>query len=124
MPMQTGTVEERKARKGAPARPDLVPPGLVLEDLKIAFHGNVYAFLPGQPCFVWGANWKRKQKFTDLPDLTRTLGFEDQESRDLPAFWAADSASRDFRLPQDLSSVAKRAYPWGTVPDCLLGHRD
>ena len=88
--MQTGTVEQRKVRKDAPARPDLVPPGLALEDLKIAFHGNIYAFLPEQPFFVWGANWKRKQKFTDLPDLTEALGFEDKDSRLLPSFTVAE----------------------------------
>jgi hypothetical protein len=108
--MQTGTVEERKARKDAPARPDLVPPGLVLEDLKFAFHGNIYAFLPGQPFLVWGANWKRKQKFTDLPGLTRVLGFEDEDSRVLPSL-----TKRCWRDSMR-AACPTRPRPTGAVP--------
>ena len=72
--------------------------------------------------FIWDADWKRKQKFTDLPNLIKVLGFEDQSSRILPAI-ATDMAARDFRLPQELFDTVERAYPRGSVPDCLLGVR-
>jgi hypothetical protein len=114
--MQTGKAEGDKARQ------DLVPPGLALEDLKITFQGNIYALAPTQPFFIWGADWKRRQVFTDLPSLTNALGFEGKGSRTLPAF-TVDMARRDFRLPRDLFNVVARAYPRSPVPDCLLGTR-
>ena len=102
------------------ARKDGVPAGLSLEDLKITFQGNVYALDPKQPLFIWGANWKRKQEFKDIASLNKTLRFEGQESRILPAF-PVDLAKRDFRFPGELLTRVQHAYPRGRTPDCLLG---
>ena len=77
----------------------------------------------GQRFFIWGADWKRKQEFKDLPSLTMTLGFEGQKSRMLPAL-PVDIAKRDFRLPRELLTLVQHAYPQGQVPDCLLGISD
>lgn len=122
--MQTGKVEGGKAMEdwaaGYQAPKDGVPAGLSLEELKITFQGNIYALEPSQPFFIWGANWKRKQEFKDLPSLTKALGFEDQRSRILPPL-PVDMAKRDFRLPKDHPAIAAGAYPQGKVPDCVLG---
>jgi hypothetical protein len=124
--MQTGKVEGGKAKEdwaaGYRAKKDGVPSGLSLEDLKITFQGNCYALTPNQPFFIWGANWKRKQEFKDLPSLTQALGFEDQRSRMLPPL-PVDMAKRDFRLPSDLFKMMEHTYPQGKVPDCVLGVR-
>ena len=124
--MQRDKVEGGKAKEdwaaGFQARKDGVPPGLALEDLKITLHGNIYALDPSQPFFIWGANWKRKQEFKDLPSLADALGFEDQRSRKLPSL-PVDVVKRDFRLPKDHPAIAAKAYPQGDVPDCTLGVR-
>lgn len=122
--MQTAKVEGGKAKEdlaaGDQARKEGVPEGLGLEDLKIAFVGNIYALDQNQPLFIWGADWKRKQEFKSLPSLTKTLGFEDQRSRLLPGF-PVDVVKRDFRLPGEFLTLVKHAYPQGQVPDCVLG---
>ena len=124
--MQTAKVESGKPKTdvaaGFQARKDGVPPGLSLEDLKITFAGNFYALQSDQPLFIWGANWKRKQRFDDLAGLTKILGFEDPRSRTLPPL-PVDVAGRDLRLPKDIFAVVERAYPQGPIPDCLLGAR-
>ena len=124
--LQTGAVESSRAQAdlaaGYQARKDEVPPGYTLEDLKITFQGNIYVLLPNQPFFIWGANWKRKQQFNDLPTLSNTLGFEDGRSRMLPPL-TVDITQRDFRLPKDHPAITAGAYPQGKVPDCVLGVR-
>lgn len=122
--IQTGHVAGGAAKDdwaaGYQSRRDGVPAGLSLEDLKITLQDNVYAHDPNQPLFIWGANWKRKQEFKDLPSLARALGFEGQRSRLLPAF-PVDLAKRDFRLSREFLALARHAYPQGQVPDCALG---
>jgi hypothetical protein len=124
--MQTSEAGTGKAKAdlaaGYQRREDLVPPGLTLEDLKLTFRGNIYVFLPNEPFFIWGANWKRKRVFQDIPSLTKSLGFEDQHSRILPPV-AVDMTLRDFRLPKDHPAIAAGVYPRGKVPDCVLGVR-
>ena len=124
--VQTGKAEGGTPKEdwaaGYQAKEDGVPPGLALEDLKFTFTGNMYAFQPGQPFFIWGANWKRKQAFQDLAGLAGALGFEDARSRILPPL-AVDAAKRDFRLPRDHPAFSAGAYPRGKVPDCVLGVR-
>ena len=114
-----GTAKEDWAA-GYQARKDGVPAGLTLEDLKITFQDNVYALDPKQPFFIWGANWKRKQEFKDIPSLTQALGFEGENSRMLAEF-PVNVAQRDFRLPRTLLTLVQHAYPQGQVPDCVLG---
>ncbi len=125
--MQTGQVTGGAAKgdwaAGYQARKDGVPAGLSLEDLKITFQDNVYAHDPNQTFFIWGADWKRKQEFKDIPNLTKALGFEGQRSRMLPAF-PVDVAKRDFRLSREFLALAQQAYPRGQVPDCALGIAD
>ena len=124
--LQAGKTGSGKAKAdraaGYRSRQDGVPPGLALEDLNISFQGNLYAPGPGQPFFVWGANWKRKQAFTNLTELAQTLGFEDQHSRMLPEF-PVDVLRRDFRLPRELFTAVTPALPQGQLPDCTLGTR-
>lgn len=124
--MQTGKAEVGNAKqdlaRGYQGRGDSIPAGLSLEDLKITFQGNFYALDPNQPFFIWGANWKRKQGFKDLPSVTKALGFEDQRSRVLPPL-PVDVVKRDFRLLKDHPALAAGAYPRGNVPDCILGVR-
>jgi hypothetical protein len=124
--MQTGKVEAGKAKDdwaaGYQAKKDGVPAGLSLEDLKITFEGNIYAFLPNQPFFIWGANWKRKQAFNDIPSLIQALGFENQRNQMIPPL-PMDAATCDFRLPGDLFKAVNRVYPRGKIPDCVLGVR-
>lgn len=83
---------------GYQAKEDGVPAGLSLEDLKLTFQGNIYSLEASQPFFIWGANWKRKQEFKDLPSLTQVLGFEDHRSRILPPV-PVDMAKRDSACP-------------------------
>ena len=124
--MQTGKAEAGKAKEdwaaGYQAKQDGVAPGLSLEDLKITFHANCYAIQPERPFFIWGANWKRKQLFKDLPSLTQALGLEDQRSQIIPPL-PMDVDKRDFRLPRDVMKLVEPTYPQGQVPDCLLGPR-
>ncbi len=101
---------------------DGVPPGLCLEELKLVFQGNIYALKPSQPFFIWGADWKRKQAFDNLPNLSQMLGFEDAQSKLLQQV-PLDATRRDFRLSSDLLALVKPAYPQGNVPDCVLGVR-
>ena len=122
--MQTGRREGGKAKEdvaaGYQAKEDGVPAGLGLEDLKLPFQGNIYSLGASQPFFIWGANWKRKQEFKDLPSLTQVLGFEDHRSRILPPV-PMDLAQRDFRVPKDLWTLIQHAYPKGEVPGVKLG---
>ena len=124
--MQTGKTGGGKAgadvAAGYQASKDLVSPDLALEDLKIIFQNNHYALQPGQPFFIWGANWKRKQEFNGLDNLTHTLGFEDSRSRIISAL-PVDAVKCDFRLPKEHPAIAAGAYPQGNVPDCVLGGR-
>ena len=124
--MQTGNTAGGQAQADVAAEfhrsKDGVPPNLSLENLRLALQGNFYALMPGQPFFIWGANWKRKQEFKDLPSLKQALGFEDARSRMLPAIMM-DPAKQDFRLPKDHPAIAAGVYPQGHVPDCLLGAR-
>lgn len=105
------------------ARKDGVPPGLALEDLNLVFNANCYAVQPGQPFFIWGANWKRKQAFAEVASVRAALGLEDARSQFVSTA-GLDIARRDFRLPRDHPALQLGAYPRGPVPDCRLGVRE
>ena len=121
--LQTGETAHGRAKadvaEGYRVRQDGVPPGLTLTDLKLALQGNLYALAPGQPFFIWGANWKRKQSFTTLAELGQALGFEDAHSRIIPPL-SVDVVKRDFRLPLDHPAVTAGVYPVGKIPDCEM----
>jgi len=121
--LQAGQTARGRAKAdvaaGYRARQDGVPPGLTLADLKLSLQGNLYALAPGEPFFIWGANWQRKQSFTNLVELGQALGFEDTHSRILPPL-PVDEAKRDFRLPLDHPAITAGVYPVGKIPDCEM----
>jgi parallel beta-helix repeat protein len=70
---------ESEARPPASEQPEQAsdqPTGLSLEDLHLAFEGNLYWPSPGQDLFNWGVTWKKHQRYADLDKLREDLSID------------------------------------------------
>lgn len=93
--------------------------GLSLEDLKLAFEGNLYGPGPGQDLFNWGVTWKKHQRYASLDEMRKELAV-DQHS-EMAEFHVKDYSAWDFRVPTNSPAVKMDCYPRGTVPKVQLG---
>ena len=99
----------------APAQPT----GLSLENLHLAFEGNLYWPGPGQDLFNWGVTWKRHKRYTDLGELRQDLSID--QRGEVAEFHVQDYPGLDFRVPADSPAVRMDCYPHGEVPNVRLG---
>jgi parallel beta-helix repeat protein len=79
------------------------PAGLSLEDLKLAFEGNLYGPGPGQDLFNWGVTWKKHQRYASLDEMRKELAV-DQHS-EMAEFHVKDYSAWDFRVPTNSPAV-------------------
>ncbi len=93
--------------------------GLSLEKLNLAFEGNLYAVLPGQGLFHWGASWDRHKEYATLDAVRADLNLETGRVAESLPF--ANVHARDFRLPPDNPALKSGCYPRGEVPGTRLG---
>ena len=100
-------------------RKDGAPAGLSLENLHLVFEGNLYAVLPGQGLFQWGAGWDRHKEYATLDAVRADLNLETGRVAESLPF--ANVHARDFRLPPDNPALKSGCYPRGVVPGTQLG---
>ncbi|MCH5377303.1 MAG: hypothetical protein JJ992_25350, partial [Planctomycetes bacterium] len=95
------------------------PMDLSLEDLRLAFEGNLYWPGPGQDLFNWGVTWKKHKRYANLDELRQDLSID--QRGEVAEFHVMDFAGLDFRVPGDSPAVRKDCYPHGEVPNVRLG---
>lgn len=95
------------------------PQGLTLEQLRLAFEGNVYFAAPGEGAFEWGVTWGRHKSYAKLEDFQAELGIDTGGRMLDPGF--ADLQAGDYRLSPAAMALVKANYPQGDVPGVRLG---
>jgi hypothetical protein len=95
------------------------PTGLSLEDLKLAFEGNLYWPGPGQGLFNWGVTWKKHKRYETLDTVQKELSLDGGSK--VAEFHVEDYSALDLRVPPDSPAMKMDCYPRGTVPGILLG---
>jgi hypothetical protein len=94
------------------------PTDLSLEKLNLRLTSNVYAAYPGQSLVTWGPTWARNRRYTSLDEVRGELNLEQESVTAEVTF--ADTAARDYRLPEDTVGVRAEAMPRGPVPGVQL----
>jgi hypothetical protein len=98
------------------------PLGLRLDDLNLAFTGNVYARHPGSGLFNWGAGWAADSaRFGSLTEVGEALGFGDWSREASVVF--RDELAGDYRVVASEAEAARwqECLPRGSVPEVRTG---